>query len=325
MSPLPLQATLPDTKNKDNFNAEEQVLKVGCVPEHFSVPLLQCESSSLNIVSMPCGTGQMITALKEGEIEASVSLFEGIIAKAVNERLDLEEKEDNRLCLLGMFTDSPLTWSIAVSPDSCYTHVSQLKTIGISRYGSGSHIMAIVLGMNLGIVFDFVVCGNIKGLLDSVNQGHSDAFLWEVVTTKPYYDEGIVKMLDTLTSPWPAFCFASTVASSTVHTSQLHAFLKKMQSTAIPNFISTFYTKGIDYILSSPTLHYKSKPDLESWFVATRFTKSIPCVSRDQIRKCMDVLVRAKVIDGDKLAEWQQEHDKSIIEEICNPDFVKLV
>ena len=49
--------------------------------------------------------------------------------------------------LMGSYTYSPLTWSIAIDPDASFSSVRHLKRIAISRYGSGSHVMAIVLGM----------------------------------------------------------------------------------------------------------------------------------------------------------------------------------
>jgi ABC-type nitrate/sulfonate/bicarbonate transport system substrate-binding protein len=174
---------------------------------------------------MPCGTGEMIAALENEDIDISVSLTEGIVAKAINQRLqalDLvadekksstgsnEHVQDSFLTIMGLYVSSPLTWSIAIAPQSNMTRISELDggKIGISRYGSGSHIMAIILGVSLGISFEFVVCGSITGLLQAVQEEKIDAFLWELITTKPYYEEGRLKMLDTLTSPWPAFVFA---------------------------------------------------------------------------------------------------------------------
>ena len=155
----------------------------------------------------------MISALENETIDISVSLTEGIIAKAVNQRINAkaDQEADSYLTIMGSYISSPLTWSIAVAVDSKFEHPSQLSKIGISRYGSGSHIMAILLAAQLGISFEFVVCGSISGLIQAVQDGKADAFLWELITTNPYYEDGLVRMLDTLTSPWSAFVFARYV------------------------------------------------------------------------------------------------------------------
>lgn len=73
-------------------------------------------------------------------------------------------------------------------------------TIGISRIGSGSHIIPYVLAEqegwledsnnsnsnsgNLDAPFEFKVLNTFKHMRDSVNDGSSDAFLWERFTTK---------------------------------------------------------------------------------------------------------------------------------------------
>jgi sulfonate transport system substrate-binding protein len=250
------------SKSLKESRGSELSLRVGIVPEHFSAPLFlmamdeqryfasdvprtislpeHCNNEigrgasgnsdsdgprQFEPISMPCGTGEMIAALENEDIDISVSLTEGIVAKAINQRLqalDLvadekksstgsnEHVQDSFLTIMGLYVSSPLTWSIAIAPQSNMTRISELDggKIGISRYGSGSHIMAIILGVSLGISFEFVVCGSITGLLQAVQEEKIDAFLWELITTKPYYEEGRLKMLDTLTSPWPAFVFA---------------------------------------------------------------------------------------------------------------------
>jgi ABC-type nitrate/sulfonate/bicarbonate transport system substrate-binding protein len=94
--------------------------------------------------------------------------------------------------IVGAYTNSKLCWSISVKPHGNIKSESDLrgKRIGISRYGSGSHIMAIVLALQQGWVdaeqlpFEFVLLNDFKSLREGVTSGQIDTFLWEIATTK---------------------------------------------------------------------------------------------------------------------------------------------
>jgi len=70
--------------------------------------------------------------------------------------------------------------------------------IGISRVGSGSQTMAYVMALQQGWSTDtlqFKVKNDIRGLIDSLNNGSTSAFMWEWFTTKPYADQGLVRFV----------------------------------------------------------------------------------------------------------------------------------
>ena len=67
----------------------------------------------------------------------------------------------------------------------------------VSRPNSGSHLMAYVLASQHGWdpqTLRFETKGSFQNLRDSVNDGSSDAFMWEIFTTKPFHDSGEVRM-----------------------------------------------------------------------------------------------------------------------------------
>lgn len=92
--------------------AEEGVLRVGYVPEHFSVPLLQLSKTPwgqkhLNLVAQPSGTGQMLTSFNGEEpskrtIDVAIALTEALIAGLAKGRSDYE--------LIGTYVKSSLNW-----------------------------------------------------------------------------------------------------------------------------------------------------------------------------------------------------------------------
>ncbi|KAJ7773434.1 hypothetical protein B0H16DRAFT_1512339 [Mycena metata] len=70
---------------------------------------------------------------------------------------------------------------------------TKTPTIGISRSGSGSQTMAFVMALQQGWPTEnlkFQINNDIRGLLNSVNDGSTSAFMWEWFTTKPFVDAG---------------------------------------------------------------------------------------------------------------------------------------
>jgi sulfonate transport system substrate-binding protein len=85
---------------------------------------------------------------------------------------------------------SPLCWAVSVGKDAPFHDIEDLRggKFGISRYGSGSHLMICVLanqrGWNQAEDVHFEVKGNFQSLRDSVNDRTTDAFIWETFMTK---------------------------------------------------------------------------------------------------------------------------------------------
>lgn len=189
--------------------------------------------------------------------------------------------------------------------------------MGISRYGSGSHIIAVLLSLTLGTPFEYVVCNSIAGLMASVISGETDCFLWEVITTKPYYDTGEIKMLDTITIPWPSFVVGA-LSPTPVRRDQLRA-LQIDLSHSIEKFNGTFQTEGKNFILQRKDLfHYKSGTDLETWFSQAVFAPDLSKVSRVAIELCVKTLTEAKLIDIGEIEKWEAEHGVKVTQAICN-------
>src|SRR5690606_27922180 len=87
------------------------------------------------------GTGQMNLALRESEIDLAVILTEGIVR-------DIVQGNDSKI--VQVFVKSPLVWGIHVAENSTYQTISDLKgtEAAISRFGSGSHLMAFINAKN---------------------------------------------------------------------------------------------------------------------------------------------------------------------------------
>lgn len=189
-------------------------IKIGGVPEHFNLAWYltlkngeyKNEGINLRWKDYPGGTGEMCKALKNKEIDLAVVLTEGIIKDIV---------EGNKVKIIQTFVQSPLIWGIHVANNSPYKNIEDLKgtKAAISRYGSGSHLMAYINAQNnhwdLKKDLKFKVIKNLEGAIEGLTNGTADYFLWEKFTTKPIVDEGVFRRIGHCPTPWPCFVIAA--------------------------------------------------------------------------------------------------------------------
>jgi len=184
-------------------------LVVGGVPEHFNFPWhTGIESNAfsdagidLQYVDFPGGTGAMTKALRSSELDVAIVLTEGCVADVLN---------GNPSRIVQPYVTSPLVWGIHVADGSELTDIDQIdgKRYAISRFGSGSHLMAIVDAAQRGWSTDsmeFVVVKNLAGAREALANGEADIFFWERFTTSPYVANGEFRRLGVRETPWPAF------------------------------------------------------------------------------------------------------------------------
>ena len=277
-------------------------LKVGGVPEHFNYPWYltlknkEYEKQDINLrwQSYPGGTGAMCKALRNGEIDMAIVLTEGIVKDIIN---------GNPSKIIQTFVKSPLIWGIHVGAKSKFKTIDDLEhaTIAISRFGSGSHLMAIVNAYNNGwdiSKLKFKVIGNLQGGIDALTNGEADYFMWEHFTTKPLVDNGTFRRLGDCPTPWPCFVIA-------VRDEVLESNLNEVKS--VLNIINS-YTKDfkeleeIDTILAN---RYEQQiDDIQKWLSITEWNNGTPLTEAliNTIQnKMVDFNVIEKKINADKL------------------------
>jgi ABC-type nitrate/sulfonate/bicarbonate transport system substrate-binding protein len=184
-------------------------LRIGGVPEHFNLPwkLAAADrafgsiSVDVEFVEYPGGTGAMTTALRADKLDAALMLTEGAA-------LDIVTGGDNRL--VSVYVESPLVWGIHVSASGAIRSVADIagQRFAISRYGSGSHLIAIVDAAERGFdsqSMSFVVVDTIDGARAALAAGAADVFLWERHMTQPLVDAGEFRRIGERVVPWPAF------------------------------------------------------------------------------------------------------------------------
>ncbi|MEQ6123826.1 substrate-binding domain-containing protein [Pseudotenacibaculum sp. MALMAid0570] len=274
-------------------------LKIGGVPEHFNYPwyltLKNKEYTKLQVnlrwKDFPGGTGDMCKALRNGDVDIAIVLTEGIIKDII---------DGNPSKILQTYVESPLIWGIHVNAESHINTINDLKgkRIAISRYGSGSHLMAIVNAHNQGWninELDFKIVKSLEGGIAALQNNEADYFLWEHFTTKPYVDQGIFKRIGNCPTPWPCFVIA-------VRNEILEKYPEQIKN--ILNIINSQNRKfksisGIEDVLSK---RYEQKiDDIQKWLSITEWNSGNP-ITADFISDVQNKLIEFNVIKAKKSA-----------------------
>ena len=189
-------------------------IRIGGVPEHFNLPIHLAKengafaSRGVDIAwtTFKGGTGQMTRALRNKEVDVCILLTEGIISDII---------KGNPSKIISQYITTPLIWGVHTAAKNSlqqYNHIFS-KNYAISRFGSGSHLMAIVDANSKHHVIkkeQFKIIGNLEGALAALESLETDVFYWEKYTTKPYVDSGQLKRLGEFITPWPCFMIAAT-------------------------------------------------------------------------------------------------------------------
>ena len=190
-----------------------KTIKIAGVPEHFNLPWHLCiengdfEDAGINVewTDVPEGTGKLCQMLRDGETDVAVILTEGIVK-------DIAAGNPSKI--VQVYVQSPLIWGIHVAAGSDYQTLADLQNgkVAISRYGSGSHLMAFVNAQNEGwdpSQLQFEIINTIDGAVEALTNGTADYFMWERFMTKPIVDKGIFRRIADCPTPWPSFVIAA--------------------------------------------------------------------------------------------------------------------
>ncbi|WP_203258357.1 substrate-binding domain-containing protein [Hyunsoonleella ulvae] len=249
-------------------------VNIGGVPEHFNLAwhlTLKNEEYKTEGINL-CwhdyhgGTGAMCKALREKEIDVAVILTEGIIKDII---------AGNPSKIVQTFVETPLIWGVHVAHHSKYKTTKDLKgtKAAISRYGSGSHLMAYINAehnnWDLEKDLDFEVIKNLDGAVEGLTDGKADYFLWEKYTTKPLVDDGTFRRIDDCPSPWPCFVIAAHEDYIKNNSEDLKTILRIINTT-------TSEFKDIPSIDRMIANEYDQKiEDVQDWIAITEWSQEL--------------------------------------------------
>lgn len=249
---------------------EQITLRIGGVPEHFNLPIhLSIERGKfakrgldVSWTDFPGGTGQMTKALRDGDIDVCVLLTEGMVADIV---------KGNPSKIISEYVTTPLTWGIHSDVNNPIQHYTEIfdKQYAISRFGSGSHLMAIVDADSKGHKLEksqFTVIKDLDGAKESLKKGETDVFYWEKYTTKPLVDNGTFKRIGEYNTPWPCFVIAARNEVLEKHPEGIIRMLRTIHDSC------DLFMDNHDAAVQMVSERYGQKPkDVERWYNSTEW------------------------------------------------------
>lgn len=269
-----------------------KTVKIIGVPEHFNLPWhLAIEEGAfaergidLQWEDIPEGTGKMCQLLENEETDLAIILTEGII-KSIS--------EGNPTKIIQQYIASPLLWGIHVGAESPSHRISDLEgsKAAISRFGSGSHLMAYIHAQNndwKSENLSFEVVNNLEGAVTALSNGEAAYFMWEHFTTKPLVDQGVFRRLGDCPTPWPCFMLVGT-----------NSFLKENASivTHILEVLDTYTSefKSIPSIDRTLANRYGQQlNDIREWMTLTQW--SSVQLSEGTLTNVQDTLLKLGLI-----------------------------
>ena len=270
-----------------------KTVKIIGVPEHFNLPWhLAIEENAfkdrginLEWTDIPEGTGRMCQMLADNEADIAIILTEGLV-KSIT--------AGTKAKIVQEYIATPLLWGIHVGVNSEYQTIEDLinTKAAISRFGSGSHLMAYVNAQNEGwdtSKLQFEVINNLDGAVEGLTKGTADYFMWEHFTTKPLVDNGTFRRVADCPTPWPCFVIAATDSFITENSGTLQHILE-----VINMYTEEFKTiPSIDRTLAN---RYEQKlDDIQEWLSKTRWSQSQ--LNTKTLEKVQDTLLSLDLTD----------------------------
>lgn len=270
-----------------------KTVRIAGVPEHFNLPWHLCIENGefeevgidLQWTDVPEGTGKMCQLLRDNETDIAVILTEGIVKDIVG---------GNPSSIVQTYVDSPLIWGIHVAAESQYQTLSDLENtkVAISRYGSGSHLMAYVNAQNQHWNTEnlqFEVVNTIDGAVEALTHGKADYFMWERFMTKPLVDKGIFRKVADCPTPWP--CFVIAVRNEFLESNrQTIALLLEIINNTTIEF------KEIPSIDGTLATKYNQKlEDIQTWLSLTKWAQK--SLEEKVLNKIQNQLFDLKIIE----------------------------
>ncbi len=284
--------------NEQADTSQQGSIVVGGVPEHFNLPWHQAIDQDafaeigVDVVfkTFHGGTGAMTKALRKREIDIALLLTEGCVADLLN---------GNPSKIVKTYIQSPLIWGIHVGAKNSIESIDQMKgkRYAISRFGSGSHLMAIVDAAERGWAtgeLDFVKIGNLTGARKALTHDEADIFFWEKYTTAPYVQSGEFRRIGIRETLWPAFVACAT--DSCLQTKQIQL----RQVLDVINRFSANLMNAPNAVELIAKRYQLPNDQVAEWFELTQWNTDF-LAPLNSLRSARDYLEKLKLVpDNDR-------------------------
>lgn len=257
----------------------------------------------------------MITSLRSKEIDLAIGLTEGWVAGLLNADHYQKSAKEKGYSIVGSWVSTPLRWAIVTGRNrdniTSVGDLRQHRRVGVSRIGSGSHIMAFVLAQQEGWLHQskdqksegltLVPLGPFKELRDGVTGSAADFFMWEHFTTKPWFHgEGTeLKKIGEIYTPWPSWHIAAS--SDTFPDPDRDETLRSVFE-AFDKGIKAFNDdtdSAIGMLGTGEAQCQYSEEDGKEWLKGVKFVEGTTGVDGGVMKGVVDVLKTADIIGTD--------------------------
>jgi ABC-type nitrate/sulfonate/bicarbonate transport system substrate-binding protein len=169
--------------------------------------------------------------------------------------------------------------------------------VAISRYGSGSHLMAYVNAQNQSRMMsgwntnnlEFEIVNTIDGAVEALANGKADYFMWERFMTQPLVDKGIFRRIADCPTPWPCFVIAVRNEFLEHNKQTLSLILAIINNTTIE-------FKDIPSIDKTLASKYRQKlDDIQEWLSLTKWSQKP--IEEKVLNNIQNQLFDLKIID----------------------------
>lgn len=178
------------------------------------------------------------------------------------------------------------------------TSVDSLRggRIGVSRLGSGSHVMGHVLADQRGWppFSDTVVLDTLDGLRAGVDSAAADFFLWEHFTAKKHHDARRLRRLGHVDSPWSSWKIVASTRLAPRH-GRLDDRLGRLFD-ALDRGVRHFHEHPDEAVAHMTAALGYAEADAREWLQAVRFAPRTEGVRPDVVAQCVATLTRAGVL-----------------------------
>lgn len=140
---------------------------------------------------------------------------------------------------------------------------------------------------------DIVPLQTFDKLRAAVNENTADFFMWEHFTTKKYYDNGELKRVGEIYTPWPSWYIVAR-PEIVDEKARLNDFIEKLDLGI--KYFNSHKDEAVVYI--STELDY-SKEDSVEWLKTVKFTEDVRGVKSSTVKKVVETLQKAKVLTND--------------------------
>lgn len=149
--------------------------------------------------------------------------------------------------------------------------------------------------------FENIPLQTFEKLRNGVNDSTVDFFMWEHFTSKKYYDNGEIKRIGEIYTPWSSWkIVASTKLTGNGREDRLEDLFEKIDKGV--RYFEENEGEAVEYI--STQLDYSAE-DAREWLKTVRFSSEVKGVDMKVIEGTVDVLRKAGVLGDDGMEATQ--------------------